>query len=1034
MDCFTGSLFPGEEKQEKEQKDEFAASCRPLAELLDSVRHVEGFPLGRDEDILALSDPPYYTACPNPYIGEFIKFYGKPYDEATDTYERTPYVSDVSEGKNDPVYNAHSYHTKVPHKAIMKYIEHYTEEGDLVFDGFCGSGMTGVAAQLLGRRAILGDLSPAATFIAYNYNAPVDVAEFEREAKRILREVEKECGWMYETFHSEAGILPAKKDAGWKPAPLTEFKQTERDLPHWQHPGAIFFVTFNIYQRKALSAKSRDIVMEAVKYWDGSKIYLFSAVVMPDHVHMLFKLLTDKDGNSEELSKVMHSIKSYSANQVNKEEGWSGILWQNESYDHIIRDEADFNNTLNYIYYNPINKGLVLREQPYPWYMRHEALKDAGWKPAPLGRINYTVWSDVFICPYCGSEYVFWEAAVDKEKGKVLDKYPCSSCGAVVCKRDCRRATVTIYDQAIGQEVTQAKQVPVLINYTVKQASSLSSKRFEKTPDAFDLALIKKIEESAIPYWFPTDRMPEGYNTEQPKRSHGITHVHHFYTKRNLWVLAGILNRIIKIENQRVKKSLFFGFNNVQQRHCIMNTFRFNVSFPSNITSGTLYIPSMVKETNTFDQFENKYNRRLLPVFKTMSLDKNATVASFTASATADIFRNNFCDYIFTDPPFGSNLMYSELNFLWEAWLKVFTNNQSEAIINNTQHKGLPEYKELMTACFKEMYRILKPNRWMTVVFHNSKASVWNAIQEAMTKAGFVVAQVTVMDRKQGSFKQVTSAGAVKNDLIINAYKPKKQLEDNFLKKAGVGLERDFVADVLEHLPVEPNIGRTEQMLYSKVLAHYVQRGYEIRLDARQFYTLLKDNFKLIDGYWFTGRQILRYAEWKRKQGLAGVKEIKSGQQILFVCDEKSALAWFYEFLESPQAYTDIYTAYSKNLTAGDDAIPELRELLENNFIFENGHYRRPQTGQEKEAIAEKREKELARAFERLLTEAGSGAKKIKGVRKEAVISGFTKAYQEKRFSDILAVAGKMDRNLLETNGEINDFVEIARLKTGEGL
>jgi hypothetical protein len=291
--------------------------------------------------------------------------------------------------------------------------------------------------------------------------------------------------------------------------------------------------------------------------------------------------------------------------------------------------------------------------------------------------------------------------------------------------------------------------------------------------------------------------------------------------------------------------------------------------------------------------------------------------------------------------------MYSELNFLWEAWLKVFTNNQSEAIINNTQHKGLPEYKELMTACFKEMYRILKPNRWMTVVFHNSKASVWNAIQEAMTKAGFVVAQVTVLDRKQGSFKQVTSAGAVKNDLIINAYKPKKQLEDNFLKKAGVGLERDFVADVLEHLPVEPNIGRTEQMLYSKVLAHYVQRGYEIRLDARQFYTLLKDNFKLIDGYWFTGRQILRYAEWKRKQGLAGVKEIKSGQQILFVCDEKSALAWFYEFLESPQAYTDIYTAYSKNLTAGDDAIPELRELLENNFIFENGHYRRPQTGQE---------------------------------------------------------------------------------------
>jgi hypothetical protein len=118
-------------------------------------------------------------------------------------YHREPFVSDVSEGKNDPIYNAHSYHTKVPHKAIMKFIEHYTEEGDIVFDGFCGSGMTGVAAGLLNRRAILCDLSPAATFIAYNYNTPVDVHEFEREAKRILAEVEEECGWMYETLHTD---------------------------------------------------------------------------------------------------------------------------------------------------------------------------------------------------------------------------------------------------------------------------------------------------------------------------------------------------------------------------------------------------------------------------------------------------------------------------------------------------------------------------------------------------------------------------------------------------------------------------------------------------------------------------------------------------------------------------------------------------------------------------------------------------------------------------------------------------------------
>jgi len=168
---------------------------------LDELRHIEGFPIGEDEHLHALSDPPHYTAYPNSHIAEFIERWGKPYDEETDDYHREPYAADVSEGKNDPIYNAHSYHTKVPHKAIIPFIEHYTEPGDIVFDGFCGTGMTGVAAQMLGRRAILVDLSPAATFIAYNYNTPVDVVAFEREAKRILREVEAECGWMYETWH-----------------------------------------------------------------------------------------------------------------------------------------------------------------------------------------------------------------------------------------------------------------------------------------------------------------------------------------------------------------------------------------------------------------------------------------------------------------------------------------------------------------------------------------------------------------------------------------------------------------------------------------------------------------------------------------------------------------------------------------------------------------------------------------------------------------------------------------------------------------
>ena len=201
-------------------------------------RKIEGFPIGEDEDILALSDPPYYTACPNPFIGDFIKHYGKPYDPVIDNYRREPFASDVSEGKNDPIYNAHSYHTKVPHKAIMRYILHYTEPGDVVFDGFCGTGMTGIAAQLcddpntlaaLGytprsndelfdkngyaigkkgrRRAILNDLSPAATLIVAGYNLTRFPESYSKLAAGLLKKFNREYGWMYQTTDPRSGDI-----------------------------------------------------------------------------------------------------------------------------------------------------------------------------------------------------------------------------------------------------------------------------------------------------------------------------------------------------------------------------------------------------------------------------------------------------------------------------------------------------------------------------------------------------------------------------------------------------------------------------------------------------------------------------------------------------------------------------------------------------------------------------------------------------------------------------------------------------------
>jgi hypothetical protein len=165
-------------------------------------------------------------------VAGFIARYGKPYDPETDNYDRTPFIADIREGKNDPIYNAHSYHTKVPPRAIMPYVLHYTEPGDIILDPFCGSGMTGVAALMCGnppedilqsvpgakkgpRRAILNDLSPAACHIAYNYCTPVDLQALKAAFGRIKAAAKAELDWLYGTEHYEPAVglyEPTKPD------------------------------------------------------------------------------------------------------------------------------------------------------------------------------------------------------------------------------------------------------------------------------------------------------------------------------------------------------------------------------------------------------------------------------------------------------------------------------------------------------------------------------------------------------------------------------------------------------------------------------------------------------------------------------------------------------------------------------------------------------------------------------------------------------------------------------------------------------
>ena len=908
--CF-GITFENDEARRTHFTNELRRKLRD-----PDFRAIAGFPIGSDEDILALSDAPYYTACPNPWITDFIAEWEtqKPTQRDRLRYHREPFAADVSEGKYDPIYRMHPYHTKVPHKAIMRYILHYTQPGDIVFDGFCGTGMTGVAAQMCGdrevvmslgyqvkpdgtilqedtdvdgkktwrkfsklgaRKALLSDLSPVATFIGYNYNTSTDASRFEREANHILTYVEKENGWMFETKHS--------------------------------------------------------------------------------------------DGRT--------------------------------------------------------------------------------------GKIAYVIWSDVFLCPECSEELVFWKTAVDIPGGKVLREFSCLACGAKLTKRSLDRKYVSSYDPSLKCPKKFGKQVPVYINYTI------DSHRFTKAPDSDDLATIDKIETMDLSAWHPADLLPDGVNTSQPIQSHGFDHVHHFYSRRNLAVLASFRARANTTELGALTAV------------ALRITKRYGLTFQSGVwgagggpTNGTYYVPALVKELNIINMLKaaikkQAEGKRCIPY-------NNSGNAVGVQSLESMSCKDNAVDYVFIDPPFGSNLNYSEMNFLWESWLRVWTNNKSEAIENRVQGKGIDEYRALMAACFRQVYRILRPGRWVTIEFSNTNAVVWNSIQAALLDAGLIVSSVSGLDKQKGSFKALTTPTAVKQDLVISAYKPNGGFGYRFQKTAQTeeGLW-DFIRTHLKYLPVTKQQGaslqfvqeRDPRILFDQIVAYYVRNGYPVPISSQEFQIGLAQRSMERDGMYFLPDQV---AEYDRKKMILG----ELSQMTMFVSDEASAIQWLRQLIRiKPQTFSDINPQFMQQLGgwSKNEAQLDLRQLLNQNFLCFDGNGPVPKQihsylssnwknmrklrkddptliakarnrwyvpDPNKAGDLEKlREKALYREFENYI----ASKKKLKVFRLEAVRAGFKKAWQEREYAVIVAVAEKIPNNILEQDPKLLMWYDHAVTRMG---
>lgn len=526
-----------------------------------------------------------------------------------------------------------------------------------------------------------------------------------------------------------------------------------------------------------------------------------------------------------------------------------------------------------------------------------------------------------------------------------------------------------------------------------------------------------------IPYWFPTDKMmnKDGRWGEQWRTFHeGLNNVHHFFTHRNLYVAAAIYKRTI---GKGVLNAMMTSYlSNIGSKMA-----RYKMGKSGNVNMpGTLYVASATAEQNIFQGYRGKVS----DLAKAFSKSNRGLVN--VASASHSLLKDNSIDYIFTDPPFGDNIMYSELNFIQESWLKVKTHNTEEAIMSKFYQKGLNEYYTLMLYCFKDYYRVLKPGRWITIEFSNTRASVWNAIQNALQQAGFIVANVSSIDKKQASYNAVTSTTAVKQDLVLSCYKPSSELSEKITNN---GTLKDnvwsFVQEHLEHLAIHIEKGnktttvieRSPKIIYDRLISYYVQNGLPVPIDSLDFKKGLSEMFIERDGMFFTATQAAEYME-KRKytDGFAPMG--------IIVSDEANGIEWLKNLLRnSPKTYQDILPQWMQAINGlrKGDVLPELRDILEENFIEESdGKWRIADP--EKQADLDKLYmKNLMKEFN-IYVEAVNKpkAKPIKQVRIEAVRAGFRDCYKKKDFATIIKVGDKIPQNLLQEDEQLLRYYDVA--------
>lgn len=486
-------------------------------------------------------------------------------------------------------------------------------------------------------------------------------------------------------------------------------------------------------------------------------------------------------------------------------------------------------------------------------------------------------------------------------------------------------------------------------------------------------------------YWIPKNKYPR-HTLSHRLASKNIRQINQLYTPLNAAGLSIILDTIEGIQDYNLKSFFKGHFSSLVNGLSRMA----RDTRTSNV--GTFYYCPMVsRQTNVLQYFKKRYEKDVRTAISIINnrIETNQIIISTQSATNLLAISTNSIDYVFTDPPYGGKVPYGELNLNWEFWLKMPSDwIEQEIIVNRHEGKSEVEWTEMMRIAFSEIFRVLKPGRWMTLCYHDTSDGTWYALQELLSEIGFLPDSATkavyIETREKAYKKKKEDEDVQKRDLVINFRKPKPSEVTSVIAITGDEDKTTFNEKVHQIIRdfIGANPGGAKDRIYDEVVSRMVRSG---KMEAHDFDELLrqvaeevkipikKDLFQNEDPNLFGTHEVGR---WYLKETELVVTDAAENAREDAAAEKISAFIKGHLKKQPDDEgghYSDLFEHYI--YAVKDKPRRQLAEFLPDYFYkTDQGTWRLPDSEEEERAKREARVKGLGRRVKRYIAQLEQGA------------------------------------------------------------